>query len=173
MTLCILSSNMVFFGDYFSSFPYLYCHLVVLFLLMLQHDGVFPSLVLCSAPCLHAIIQWHSSILLFTFFSCLVGISFSYCFLIAFYGFPSLVCLLLGGIICPYVCCSCCSMVHSPPLVVLILVALFMMLLLIMCLNTPLLVACYYLVFCVFFLNALFLIFPHSTLFYAICCYIL
>ncbi len=36
----------------------------------------FPSLVLHSAPCLHAIIQCHSSILLFTFFSSLVGISF-------------------------------------------------------------------------------------------------
>jgi len=32
-------------------------------------------------------------------------------------------------------------------------------------LNTPLLVVCYYLVFCVFFLNVLFLILPLSTLF--------
>jgi hypothetical protein len=131
------------FGDSFSSFPYLYRYLVVLFLLLLQLDGVFPLLFIC--------------------FSCLVGISFFILFLMAFYGFPSLVCLLLGGIICPYVCCSYCSMVHSPPLVVLLLVVLFLMLL-----NV-----CFYLVFCVFFLNALFLILPLSTLFYANCCYIL
>lgn len=91
----------------------------------------------------------------------------------AFYGFPSLVCLLLGGIICPYVCCSCCSMVHSPPLVVLLLVALFVMLLLIVCFKYTFTCGVLLFGFCVFFLNVLFLILPLSTLFYAICCYIL
>jgi hypothetical protein len=166
MTICILSCNIqcgLFLVTLFLPSPICiatwWCSFCSCCNLMVS----FPSLVLHSAPCLHAIIQWHSSILLFICFSCLVGISFFILFLMAFYGFPSLVCLLLGGIICPYVCCSYCSMVHSPPLVVLLLVVLFLMLL-----NV-----CFYLVFCVFFLNALFLILPLSTLFYANCCYIL
>jgi hypothetical protein len=48
----------------------------------------FPSLVLRGAPCLHAIIQWHSSILLFMFFSCLGGISFFILFFNGILWFP-------------------------------------------------------------------------------------
>jgi len=134
MTLCILSSN-IQHGLFLVtlSIPSPIC-IATWWCYFCSHCNLmvsFPSLVLHN---LHAIIQWHSSILLFMFFSCLVGISF---FILFFNGIlwlpPPLVCLLLGGIMCPYVCCSCCSMVHSPPLVMFLLVALFVMLLLIVC----------------------------------------
>jgi hypothetical protein len=50
------------FGDSFSSFPYLYCYLVVLFLFMLQLDGVFPlpCFTQCSMPsCYYLVAFFH------------------------------------------------------------------------------------------------------------------
>lgn len=76
MTLCILSSN-IQHGLFLVtlSIPSPIC-IATWWCYFCSHCNLmvsFPSLVLHN---LHAIIQWHSSILLFMFFSCLVGISF-------------------------------------------------------------------------------------------------
>jgi hypothetical protein len=103
-----LSSNIqcgLFLVTLFLPYPYLYCYLVVLFLLMLQLDDVFPlpCFTHCSMPsCYHAMAFFHSIVHVLFMLS---GDFIFHIFLMAFYGFPSLVCLLLGGIICPYVCC--------------------------------------------------------------------